>query len=303
MPIWIPVTLFAAFMQNLRFLLQRHLKVTKLSTAGATWSRFLYSAPLVAVVVLVYANLSDQGWPGTSARFWSFILTGSLFQILGTACVVALFARRNFAVGMTLKKTEVMLTALMGLVLLGEGVSGILILAIFVGFGGVVFLSDPPENGRKLPIRARIFNAASGFGLASGLFFGISSVGYRGASLSLSEGDVFLRATFTLSSATAIQTLILGAWIFWRERDEIARVLATWRVSGLVGITSALGSMGWFTAFTLQNAAYVKALGQVELIFAFIASGFWLKENTSAKEIIGIGLIIASLILIVWGAF
>ena len=50
MPLWIPVTILAAFMQNLRFLLQRHLKVTSLSTAGATWARFLYSAPLVAVI-------------------------------------------------------------------------------------------------------------------------------------------------------------------------------------------------------------------------------------------------------------
>ncbi|MEM1341384.1 MAG: hypothetical protein AAGF68_03635, partial [Pseudomonadota bacterium] len=32
MPAWIPITIFAAFMQNLRFVLQRHLKVTELST-------------------------------------------------------------------------------------------------------------------------------------------------------------------------------------------------------------------------------------------------------------------------------
>jgi hypothetical protein len=33
-----------------------------------------------------------------------------------------------------------------------------------------------------------------------------------------------------------------------------------------------LASAGWFSAMTLQNAAYVKAVGQIELVFAFLAS-------------------------------
>lgn len=302
MPLWIPVTIAAAFMQNLRFLLQRHLKVTTLSTAGATWARFLYSAPLVALLVAVYLGASGEAVPGTNPRFWSFILSGGIAQILATMCVVALFARRNFAVGITLKKTEVMLTALTGLVILGEAVSMPVVIAIGFGFVGVVLLSDPPRGDVALPWRARLFNAASGYGLASGLLFGISAVGYRGASLALEGGSVFLRASFTLSAATAVQTLALLLWLVWRERDEIGKVLASWRVSSLVGVTSMLGSLGWFTAFTLQSAAHVKALGQIELLFTFLFSAFWLKERSSVKEIAGIGFIVASLVLIVWGA-
>ncbi len=302
MPFWIPVTIFAAFMQNLRFLLQRHLKVTSLSTAGATWSRFLFSAPLVALLVGIYATFSTQSLPGTNGRFWSFILSGALAQLLATMCVVALFAHRNFAVGITLKKSEVILTALIGLVLLGEAVSLPVVIAIGFGFLGVLFLSDPPKGDVALPWTARVFNAASGYGLASGLLFGVSAVGYRGASLSLEAGDVFLRACFTLSVATAVQTLALGAWLSIRDRAEIGRVFASWRVSSLVGLTSMLGSLGWFIAFTLQTAAYVKALGQIELVFTFLFSAFWLKERTSGKELIGIGLIIFSLLLIVLGS-
>ena len=51
------------------------------------------------------------------------------------------------------------------------------------------------------------------------------------------------------------------------EPGEIARVIVAWRVAAWVGLTGMLGSFGWFAAFTLQNAAYVKALGQVELMF------------------------------------
>ena len=302
MPLWIPVTIFAAFMQNLRFLLQRHLKVTSLSTAGATWARFLYSAPLVALIVLAVSGATGQGLPAPNARFWGFVLSGGLAQIVATMCVVALFARRNFPVGITLAKTEVILTALLGLLVLGDAVSTPVVVAIGFGFAGVVLLSDPPKGDVTLPWRARLFNVASGYGLASGLLFSISAVGYRGASLALEEGSVFLRASFTLGAATAVQALVLGAWLYWRERDEIGRVLASWRVSGLVGLTSMLGSLGWFTAFTLQSAAYVKALGQVELLFTFLFSVFWLKERSSAKELGGAGLIVLSLLLIVWGA-
>ncbi|MEM6390221.1 MAG: DMT family transporter [Pseudomonadota bacterium] len=302
MPAWIPITIFAAFMQNLRFVLQRHLKVTELSTGGATWVRFAYSAPLVAVLAWGYLTLSGQALPGAGARFWVFVIAGGLAQIGGTMCVVALFARRNFAVGITLKKTEVMLTALAGFVILGETVSAYVLLAIAVGFVGVVILSDPPEQAAALPLQARLFNAASGYGLASGVLFGCSAVGYRGASLALEGGDVFLRATMTLAAATVVQTLALGLWLAWRERGEIGRALASWRVASLVGLTSMLGSLGWFTAFTLQSAAYVKALGQIELLFTFLVSAFWLKERSSPREIAGIGLIVGSLLLIVVGS-
>ncbi|MEM9755280.1 MAG: DMT family transporter [Pseudomonadota bacterium] len=300
MPLWIPVTIFAAFMQNLRFLLQRHLKVTELSSGGATWARFVFSAPLVAVLATVYLLASRQALPSAGGRFWAFLLAGSTAQIIATMCVVALFAHRNFAVGITLKKTEVILTALIGLAVLNEGVSTAVVVAIALGFVGVILLSDPPK-----PVaggwRARVFNVASGYGLASGVLFGVSAVGYRGASLALSDGDTFLRAVLTLAAATAVQTVTLAAWLAWREPGEIGRVLRSWRISALVGLTSMLGSLGWFTAFTLQTAAYVKALGQIELVFTFLFSAFWLRERSSGKEVAGIALIVGSLVLIFAG--
>ena len=302
MPTWILATLFAAFMQNLRFLLQRHLKVTTLSTMGATWARFAFAMPFVALGLAVHSGLSGQSLPGTSPVFWAYVSVGGMAQMLATACVVALFARRNFAVGITLKKTEVILTALVGLVILGEGVSAPVVAAIGMGFWGVLFLSDPPAGDRVLSLGERLFNAASGYGLASGLLFGISAVCYRGATLSLPGGDALLRAGVALLAATVVQTAVLGLWLAVRERGEIGRVLLAWRVAVPTGLTSMLGSMGWFTAFALQTAAYVKALGQVELVFTFLFSVFWLKERSSLKEIGGIVLILGSLLLIVLGS-
>jgi drug/metabolite transporter (DMT)-like permease len=297
-PIWIPITIFAAFAQNLRFMLQRHLKATELSTGGATLSRFLFSFPLVALIVLVYSSLRDLPLPATNPTFWVAALTGGLAQILATMCVVALFAHRSFAIGITFKKTEVMLTALIGLVVLGEAISPLGILAIAIGFAGVLLLSDPPKTETTPKGWTRFFNKASGLGIASGALFGVSAVGYRAASLSLPAEDVFLRASMTLAVVTAAQTLALGLWLLAREKGEVTRVVKSWRVSSLVGLTSMLGSLGWFTAFTLQTAAYVKALGQIELVFSFLASWLIFKEHTSKREGIGVALLVVSVLLI-----
>lgn len=292
MSLWIPVTIFAAFMQNIRFMLQKVLRGTKLSTAGATFSRFLFSAPLVAISLLIYLGLTGQDWPELSVRFYLFGMAGGLAQIVATACVVALFAERNFAVGIVFKKTEVVQTALIGLVVLGEGLSLAGIFAIVVGFFGVLLLSDPPKGGS-------VFNRAAGLGLASGLLFGVSAVGYRGAALEITSSDVFFRAGVTLACVTAFQTVVMALWLALRERAEIGRVVAAWRVSSLVGVTSMLGSFGWFTAFALQNASYVKALGQVELVFTFLGSYFIFKERSNLRELIGIALIVVSILLVI----
>ncbi len=299
MPFWIIATLFAAFMQNLRFLLQRHLKVTSLSTGGATWARFAFAMPIVAVLLLAYKSATGQAWPLAGAGFWVFTVIGAMGQMLATACIVALFAHRHFYVGITLMKSEVILTALIGLVVLGEAVSTSVLIAIAIGFAGLMVLSDPPAQ-TALPWRARIFNAGSGYGLASGVLFGISAVCYRGATLSLEGGDAGLRAAMALLVATIVQTTTLGLWLALREPGQIARVGAAWRLCGLTGLASALGSLGWFTAFALQTAAYVKALGQIELVFTFLFSAFFLREKTSRSELFGIALILASLALILW---
>jgi drug/metabolite transporter (DMT)-like permease len=59
-----------------------------------------------------------------------------------------------------------------------------------------------------------------------------------------------------------------------------------------------LGSAGWFTAMTIQNAAYVRALGQIELVFTFAASYFFFRERTSRVELLGIALVIGGILIL-----
>ncbi|MDU8942132.1 DMT family transporter [Ovoidimarina sediminis] len=298
MDAWIPITIAAALAQTLRFMAQKHLKSTALSTGGATLARFLYSAPLVAIGIALYANWQGFAVPSLDGAFWSYAMFGGLAQILATMCVVALFQRRNFAVGITFKKTEVMLTALAGYLILGDVVTPLAGFAVAVGFFGVIWLSDPPGGDRD-GFR-RFFNRAAGLGLLSGVFFAISAVGYRGAVLEVAGGDTAFRAGMTLAIVTTAQSLALGSWLLWREPGQLGAVLRNWRVAGLTGVLSMIGSFCWFAAFSLQNAAYVFALGQVELMFSIVAATVWFRERISAREAIGMVVLTMSIVMIVW---
>lgn len=302
MDAWIPATLLAALAQTARFGLQKQLKTAGLSTAGATFARFVYSAPFVVLGVALYATATGQTLPAIPAVFWAYALFGGAAQILATMCVVALFAHRAFAVGITFKKSEVLMSVLVGLAILGEGISGSGLVAILIGLAGVLLLSDPPQvDGGQAPVpwRRRIFNRAAGLGLASGLLFACSGVGYRGASLSLEGGDVFLRAILTLGCVTAAQTVAMAAWLRLRESGEMSRVFAQWRIAGLVGLFSLVGSTCWFVAFTLQTVAYVNALGQIELLFSLALSVLVFRERISVRELQGGALLMVSILALI----
>jgi drug/metabolite transporter (DMT)-like permease len=211
--------------------------------------------------------------------------------------VVALFKERNFAVGITFKKTEVIQTMLVGVLLLGELVSWGGFAAIALGLVGLLLLSGGKEAGGFHLSDFR--NRAAGLGIASGILFAFSAVSYRGASLTLAADDPLLRAGVTLMAVVAMQTLVMVVWLALRERGEMGRVWGARRVAVWIGLTSMGGSLCWFIAFTLQNAAYVKALGQVELILSILASTLFFKEKITSREAIGMAILVASILLLI----
>ncbi|WP_293577193.1 DMT family transporter [Phaeobacter sp.] len=298
MSLWIPIAIAAASFQTVRFMLQKVLSSVTLSSAGATFARFVFSAPLIWAGLLGYLSISGRAFPALTAEFWIFATIGGTAQILATVCVVALFRQRNFAVGITFKKTEVIQTALVGLVVLGDQINPVGWAAIAIGLCAVLVLSKSPQQTG--PWWRHLSNRASLLGLGSGVLFAFSAVSYRGASLQLAELEAAFRAGVTLAVVVSLQTLFMLVWLSLRERGEIARVWAARRVAVWVGCTSLLGSFCWFWAFTLQNAALVKALGQVELLLSLVASMLFFKETITAREILGMGLLVLSILVLLW---
>jgi drug/metabolite transporter (DMT)-like permease len=293
MSLWVIFTLAAAAMQTLRFMLQKQLKGVGLSTGGATFSRFLFAAPLACSLAYITLIVLGTDLPRLNMQFWIFVLVGGVAQIVATFLTVALFSLRNFAVGVAFTKTETVQVALFSALVLGELVSRVGWIAIGVGFCGVFLMSRGAETG------ARLFGRPAVYGLLAGGLFGISAIGYRGATLALEPAPFFLRTVMALAAATVLQSLIMVLWLAWREPGEVTRVLTLWRKTVLVGITGMLGSLGWFAAFSLQNAAYVRALGQVEMVFMVLVSVVVFREKLTLREAIGIALIVTSVLVIV----
>lgn len=68
-------------------------------------------------------------------------------------------------------------------------------------------------------------------------------------------------------------------------------------MSGFIGLTSALGSIAWFSAFALQNASYVRAVGQVEVVFTLAISRLYFQERITALELAGIAVTVAGVLM------
>ena len=297
MELWIPITLGAAFFQNLRSALQKHLKAT-LSTSGATFSRFAYAAPLALLYAVLLSTLGGYALPQPNALFFSYMAIGGIGQILATALLVYLFSFRNFAVGTTYSKTETVQTAIFGFFILGDRMTLLAGLAILISLLGVFAISAAraPKGFRGLT--GSLTERTALIGLASGAFFGISAVSYRAASLSLGGEGFLMQAAFTLAAVTIFQTALMAVYMRIREPGQITAVLRSWRVSSLVGLVGMLASAGWFTAVTIQNAAYVRALGQVELIFTFAASYLVFGERSTRLELLGIALVTIGIVVL-----
>ncbi|MBD3803998.1 MAG: EamA/RhaT family transporter, partial [Thioclava sp.] len=144
--LWIWVTLFAAAVQTVRFMLQKLLAGAQLSVGGATFSRFLFGFPLAAATALGFLAATGTPWPDLSLAFWGFTLAGGAGQVAATFLTVALFGLRNFAVGVAFTKTETVQVALFSAVILSETVGPLGWVGIVIGMAGVLFLTKPPEG-------------------------------------------------------------------------------------------------------------------------------------------------------------
>jgi drug/metabolite transporter (DMT)-like permease len=71
-----------------------------------------------------------------------------------------------------------------------------------------------------------------------------------------------------------------------------------WRPALLVGLIAMVASACWFTAMALHNAAMVRALGQIELLFTLATSVWLLHERITRREVIGIALLVLGILML-----
>jgi drug/metabolite transporter (DMT)-like permease len=297
MELWIPITIAAAFLQNLRSAAQKHLKAV-MGTTGATFVRFGFGLPFAVFFLAALHFGFGYRIPAANPTFIGWVVVGALSQIAGTFLLIHLFSHRNFAVGTAYSRTEPAQAALFGSLFLSESVTAGALAAIAISVFGVMLISVAHMELSVRNLLRSVLARNALIGLASGACFGVSAVAYRAASLSLGGPNFMMQAAYTLVWTISFQTVLMTAWMVWKDRAEIGRIAKAWKVALFTGFAGATASFGWFMAMTLQQAAVVKALAQVEMLFTFAASVFFFKEKINRIETAGCILIVAGILVL-----
>jgi drug/metabolite transporter (DMT)-like permease len=171
--------------------------------------------------------------------------------------------------------------------------------AIFISVSGVIIISIVKFNIGTRNSLKNFFDVSAGIGLLSGLGFALGSFFIREASLSFKDDNFLLTAAITLVVVLSFQTVGLGFYILIKQPQQFHTILKFWRPSLFVGFTSAVGSIGWFTAMTIQRIAYVKALAQIEFIFALLLSILLFDEKPKRQELVGMSLVAIGIVVLV----
>jgi drug/metabolite transporter (DMT)-like permease len=291
--LWIPFTLLAAAGQTARNAMQREL-TAKLGTVGATHVRFLFGFPFALVFLAGVFIATGLPMPALPWVFWPWAAVGAGAQILATALMLATMNDRSFVVTIAYIKTEAIQAAIFGLIFLGDPLTIGMVVAILVATAGVVTMSLKGKGAMEGGYRP------VALGLFSGAVFAISAVGYRGAILSLGLPSFLLAATLTLSIGLILQAGLLTLYLALRDRTVLTAIARAWRPSLFAGFMGATASEFWFLAFALTSVANVRTLALVEVLFAQAITIFAFKQATTARDALGIALIVAGVLLLIW---
>ena len=221
----------------------------------------------------LWACSSRPALPRPGLTFWPWVLVGAFAQVAATALMLAAMGERSFVVTIAYIKTEPIQVAIFGLIFLGDVVTWPMMVAIVIATAGVVIMSTNPLA--FLP-------------------------GKRGS------GDRVIRhseaedgaASFTLAVGIVMQAMLLSLYLALRQRSVLFAIVRAWKRSLFAGFAGAVASQFWFLAFALASAANVRTLALIEVLFAQVIARFAFGQRTSAREALGMVLVVAGVALL-----
>ena len=291
--LWVPFTLAGSAAQVFRNAAQASL-TTRIGTLGATQTRFVFGLPFAVLYLAVVLRVTGAPLPrfGSAALGWTGL--AALSQIAATAMMLVVMGRRAFGVAYAYIKTEPVIVALTGVVLLGDRLPWLAWVAVVLVTAGVLVASVKPDDWRRLLGEGRMIL----IGLVSGGLFGLSAIAARGASGALPAGPVMVRSLSVLVLSLSIQTALLGLWLALFDRRAFVGSLREWRTSLGAGCAGATASACFFTAFAMTAAANSRTLSLIELPVAALASRRISGRKLVRHEVVGLSVIMAGVALL-----
>jgi drug/metabolite transporter (DMT)-like permease len=289
--LWVVFTLVAATAQTFRNAAQRSL-IDSLGTVGATHTRFIFGLPF-GILFLLVVGAATGGLPQVNVASFLWTALGAVSQIAATVLMLAAMRERSFVVTIAYTKTEPVQVAVFATVFLGEHITPVVATAIIIATAGVIVLSWPSRAGRE------VFSWRPALlGIGAGALFALAAVGFRGGIVAHGTAEFVPAAAVTLAVSLSIQTVLLTAWLAWREPKVLRGIFAAWRVSLPAGALGAFASQMWFLAFAIQNPAKVRTLALVEIVIAGLLSRRLFAQTATIRDIIGMVLVVAGIVLL-----
>jgi drug/metabolite transporter (DMT)-like permease len=285
--LWILATLIAAAAQTARNATQAHLTAA-IGTTAATQVRFLFGLPFALLFLGSVSLAMGEAPPLPGARALLFTAMGAAAQILATALMLVIMQKRSFAVTTAWLKTEPVMVALFGAVVLGDHLGFPAMAAIAVATLGVVLMSVKPAAAALMLREA----GPAWSGIAAGALFGLAAVGFRGGILALPEGSFLIRASTILVLGLGLQVAMLLVWMLAVNRQALAASFAVWPQSLGAGFLGAFASQFWFIGFSLTSAANVRTLALVEVLMAQAVAWYGFRQGLSRRQVVGMALIL-----------
>ena len=292
---WIIVAISGAFFQNLRSTLQKKLN-QKVSTIASTYVRFAFALPFGTILFFLYfQDLNVIPEILSQKKFIFNVLLGSIFQIIFTFVLLYLFRFANFVVGTSLSKTEVIQVAIFEYLIIGDKLNKFGITGIIVSTIGVIILSI-----KDLSLFLKnLFSKITLIGLSAGLFLGLSVVYFRAAALTLENfSNNFEKAIATLFFGLVIQTTLVTIYLIIFEKSQFKKLYENKYECLIAGFAGFLATLSWFYAFTLIQSSFVRAVGQIELLFSYVSSKYMFKEKVKITEILGIIIFVVGVLIL-----
>ena len=292
---WVIFTVLAAFFQNLRTSLQKRLN-KNLSLVASAYVRFAFALPFAFIIFFInFRSLDIVQIILDQNNFIYYTFLGAIFQVIFTLLLLYLFKFSNFVVGTSLSKTEVIQIAIFEYIILKDKLNLFGIIGIIVATIGVIVITIKDV---KLFFR-NFFSKVTLIGLTTGLILGLSVVYFRAAALSLENfSSNFDKAIATLFFGLFIQTAVVTTYLLIFEKSEFKKFYQNKVEICFTGLAGFLATLSWFFAFTLIQASFVRAVGQIEILFSYMSSKYLFKEKITFIEIMGIMIFISGATLL-----
>lgn len=291
---WVLFTLFAAFTQAWRNAFQKQLSST-VDSFGVTLSRFIFAFPLSLLYLWwLYTVEPTTEITYFSSRFLIYVICAAIAQIFATLMMIKLFHQKNYAIGVGLAKSEAILAAILGVTFFGQYLSPFAWFGVLLGAFAIYLLSKGGVQNSKFSWNTFVI------GILSGLFFAITLLLVREATLELNNLPVLHRAAWVLVSVIGLQSTILLTYLSLFKRATLIKMYERKGLVFIISLSGCLASLGWFTATSMQTAALVTTLGQVEMIFSLMISAFFFKEKLVRTDHWGLFWIIVAAIIVIW---